>query len=410
MRILHVLDHSIPVASGYSYRTRAIIEQQRSMGYDTEQITSSKHPRCDAPQEEIDGLRFHRVNAVGGMTSRLPVIRQIDVIKSLRRRLHEVVAKSSPDVLHAHSPCLVGVATLGVGRRHGIPVVYELRALWEDAAVDHGTSAEGGLRYRASRALETYVLRRADAITTICEGLRQDISSRGIDEDEVTVVPNAVDIDRFSVDTPRDTALARSLGVDGPTVIGYIGSLINYEGLHLLVEAIPRLLARDSDLHFLVVGGGTAEQTLRNRVQELGLEDTVTFTGHVSPDQVPAYYSLLDICVYPRLSMKLTELVTPLKPLEAMASGKLVVASDIGGHREMITDNETGLLFEAGNVKSLAVRLRDAAGLLTSSGDAQMAARRYVETERSWPGIVSRYDSVYARLLREHHPHGIQNT
>ena len=129
------------------------------------------------------------------------------------------------------------MAALTVGKRHNIPVVYECRAFWEDAAVDHGTSKQGGVRYRLTRALETRVFRQADAVTTICEGLKRDISARGIPSDKITVIPNAVDIERFSMNGVRNSNLAERLGLNGKLVLGFIGSFYAYEGLPLLNAA-----------------------------------------------------------------------------------------------------------------------------------------------------------------------------
>jgi len=224
MRVLHVLDHSVPLHSGYSFRTQSILEEQRALGIETVQLTSAKHTRESPPVEEVKSLRFHRTPASRGLLARLPILNQWAIVRGLRRRLREVAAETKPDLLHAHSPCLTALAALPVARELGIPLVYEMRASWEDAAVNHGTCREGDLRYRVSRALETRVLRRADAVTTICEGLREEIVSRGIPAAKVTVIPNAVDVERFDYCPPRDSALAHELGLENATVLGFLGS------------------------------------------------------------------------------------------------------------------------------------------------------------------------------------------
>ncbi|MCS6947474.1 MAG: glycosyltransferase, partial [Steroidobacteraceae bacterium] len=196
-RILHVLDHSVPLHSGYAFRTLAILEQQRRFGWETIQLTSSKHYAATADEEEVDGFRFHRTRAPARGWRAWPLANQWAVIHDTRRRIEQLVERMRPHILHAHSPCLNGIAALHAGRRLRVPVVYEMRASWEDAAVDHGTTRPGSLRYRASRALETWTLRRADAVTTICEGLRRDILGRGIPADKITVIPNAVDPQAF---------------------------------------------------------------------------------------------------------------------------------------------------------------------------------------------------------------------
>jgi len=399
VKILHVLDHSIPLHSGYTFRTRAILEQQRALGWETVQVTSSKQGRSAVEMEEVDGFRFYRTPPSSGLLSKLPVANQWAVVESLARRLDDVIRRESPDLLHAHSPALNGMAALRMGRRHGLPVIYECRAFWEDAAVDHGTSREGGVRYRLTRAMETHVFREADAVTTICEGLKSDIVARGIDEEKVTVIPNAVDLERFSTESARDAELAARLGLEGKVVLGFLGSFYAYEGLMLLVEAMPQILEHRPEVRLLLVGGGPQEAELRERVRQSGLEDQVVFTGRVPHDEVDRYYGLVDILVYPRLAMRLTQLVTPLKPLEAMAQGKLVVASDVGGHLELVKNDVTGRLFHAGDPRALAETVIDMVGHPHRWERMRQSARRFVERERSWPRSVGRYRLVYAKAL-----------
>ena len=198
MRILHILDHSIPLHSGYTFRTAAILREQRALGWETFHLTSEKQTGCDVPEEHADGLHFYRTPKNEGALSRLPILNQVAVMQGLEKRLKEIIPIVKPDILHAHSPVLNALPAIRAGRRFGIPVVYEVRAFWEDAAADHGTTTEGSLRYRITRALETHAFRNADAVTTICEGLRSDIVDRGIPSSKVTVIPNAVDIEKFS--------------------------------------------------------------------------------------------------------------------------------------------------------------------------------------------------------------------
>ena len=399
MRVLHVLDHSIPLHSGYTFRTASILREQRALGWETFHVTGAKHQGGnDLLEETADGLHFYRTPRSTGALAKMPVLNQLEVIRGLEKRLTEIIPKIKPDVLHAHSPCLNAIAALRAGRKFGIPVVYEVRAFWEDAAVDHGTSTENGLRYKLTRGLETYALKRADAVTTICEGLRGDIVARGIPASKVTVIPNAVDIDKFAVGGQADLELKRKLGLEQNRLIGFIGSFYAYEGLDVLLRAVPALSQRHPDLRVLLVGGGPQDANLRQQAKDLGIADKVVFTGRVPHDQVQKYYDLLDVLVYPRLSMRLTDLVTPLKPLEAMAQGRILAASSVGGHRELIVDGKTGVLFAPDDPASLAAKVGD---LL----DAQMlwpalrsAGRAYVETERNWPVSVSRYKNIYGQV------------
>ena len=398
MRVLHVLDHSIPLHSGYTFRTRSILREQRALGWETFHVTGSKQNSGDMLEETVDGLHFYRSPASQGKLAKLPVLNQKEVIDGLIRRLAEIIPQVKPDVLHAHSPSLNAIAALRAGKKFGIPVVYEVRAFWEDAAVDHGTATENGLRYKLTRALETSALKQADAVTTICEGLRRDIVARGIPADKVTVIPNAVDIDKFAVGGEADQDLKTRLGLQGSRLIGFIGSFYAYEGLDILLRAVPALAARIPDLRVLLVGGGPQDAQLRQLAKDLGIVDKVVFTGRVPHDQVQKYYDLLDVLVYPRLSMRLTDLVTPLKPLEAMAQGRVLAASDVGGHLELIADGKTGVLFKADDPQSLADKV---GALLDAQADwpkLRAAGREYVESERNWPVSVARYKHIYGRL------------
>ncbi|MCP5346802.1 MAG: glycosyltransferase, exosortase A system-associated [Gammaproteobacteria bacterium] len=399
MRILHILDHSIPLHSGYTFRTRNILREQRALGWHTAHVTGLKQGETEASEETVDGLHFYRTAMPAGLPGRLPLLNQWQVIRTLSRRIEEVVEKEKPDLLHAHSPALNGIAALRAARRLQLPVVYECRAFWEDAAVDHGTSREWGPRYRLTRALETHVFRNANAVTTICEGLRAEITGRGIPAGKVTVIPNAVDTGSFSTGGTPPPGLQGKLGLTDKTVLGFIGSFYAYEGIPLLVQAMPDLLVSHPDLRLLLVGGGPQEAYIRQQVSKHGLEDRVIMPGRVAHNLVQDYYNLVDILVYPRLSMRLTDLVTPLKPLEAMAQGRLVVASDVGGHKELIRNGETGILFEAGRQEALVEAVNS---LLERRDDWQSMrdnGRAFVEQERTWQSSVARYRNVYGELL-----------
>ncbi|WP_159627524.1 TIGR04063 family PEP-CTERM/XrtA system glycosyltransferase [Massilia puerhi] len=398
MRVLHVLDHSIPLHSGYTFRTRSILREQRALGWETFHVTGSKQNAGALREETVDGLHFYRTPLAGGPLSKLPVLNQMEVIDGLERRLAEIIPQIKPDVLHAHSPSLNAIAALRAGKKFGIPVVYEVRAFWEDAAVDHGTASEGGLRYRLTRALETHALKRADAVTTICEGLRRDIVARGIPADKITVIPNAVDIDKFAVGGVADQDLKARLGLHGARLIGFIGSFYAYEGLDILLRAVPALTSTRPDLRVLLVGGGPEDARLRQLAKDLGIVDKVVFTGRVPHEQVQTYYDLLDVLVYPRLSMRLTDLVTPLKPLEAMAQGRVLAASDVGGHLELIVDGKTGVLFKADDPQALADKVGALADAQADWPALRAAGRQFVESERNWKASVSRYKNIYGRL------------
>jgi PEP-CTERM/exosortase A-associated glycosyltransferase len=399
VRILHVLDHSIPLHSGYTFRTAAILREQRALGWETFHLTSPKHSAPGDVEEDIEGLHFYRSRWVPKGMSRLPVAREIALMRATASRLEEVVGRVKPDLLHAHSPVLNAIPALWVGRRHRLPVVYEVRAFWEDAAVDLGTAPEWGIRYRLSRALETYALKRADAVTCICEGLRSEIAARGVPAGRITVIPNAVDIEKFSARNGADASLRCALGLDGAVVLGFVGSFYAYEGLGLLLDALPAILRGEPRARVLLVGGGPQDALLKERAARPDAAGKVIFTGRIPHAEVDRYYDLIDLLVYPRLSMRLTDLVTPLKPLEAMAQRRLVIASDVGGHRELIQDSLNGFLFPAGNAAALADKVLEVLGHPEVWAAVKAGGRRFVESERNWRRSVARYRSVYEGAL-----------
>nr|WP_315201402.1 TIGR04063 family PEP-CTERM/XrtA system glycosyltransferase [uncultured Albidiferax sp.] len=397
-RILHVLDHSIPLHSGYTFRTLSILREQRKLGWETFHLTTPKHTHGNALEEDVDGWHFYRTPVAAGEGSALPGLGEWAMMRQVERRLQEVAERVRPDILHAHSPVLNAMPALRVGKRLGIPVVYEVRAFWEDAAVDHGTTAEGSLRYRLTRRLETRALKLASHIFTICEGLRSDIVARGIPASKVTVIPNAVDVDSFDVGGVPDMALKARLGLADCKVVGFIGSFYAYEGLDLLLAALPQILTKEPQVRLLLVGGGPQDAALKAQAQVLGIQDKVVFTGRVPHAEVQRYYDLVDVLAYPRHSMRLTELVTPLKPLEAMAQGRVLVASDVGGHKELIRHGETGMLFKAGSASSLAQAIVDLLATPERWPQMRAAGRTFVESERNWTASIAHYRRPYGTL------------
>ena len=395
MKVLHVLDHSLPIHSGYTFRTRAILKSQIAMGWEVLGVTGPRYNDVSPDPAEEEGLRFHRTLPV--VQARAP-IGELREVRALARRVEEVAAEWQPDIIHAHSPVLIGLAGLRAARRLKLPFLYEIRAFWEDAAVGNGTGTEGSAIYRLTRMIETHVVRRADAVAVICEGLRSDLVERGIPADKIMVSPNGVDLDLFGDPPPPDTALAAELGLEDADVIGFIGSFYDYEGLDDLIAAMPMLLAHRPRAALLMVGGGPMEAALRAQAEASSAASRICFVGRVPHHEVERYYSLTDILAYPRKSMRLTDLVTPLKPLEAMAQRRLVAASDVGGHRELIEDGVTGTLFAPDDPAAIAGALIALLDDRAHWDQRRDVARAFVERERNWRVNVERYRPVYDRL------------
>ncbi len=395
-RVLHILDHSLPLHSGYSFRTRAILKSQLAAGVDVRAITGLRHPNAGHEIEEIDGLTFYRTPGVAsgpaGMREWLEITRFAEAIDA-------VVAEWKPDILHAHSPALCGLAALKVARKHNIPLVYEIRAFWEDAAVGNLAGRYGSVKYRATRALENRVVAGADAVFTICDGLRDDLIGRGHPGGKIGISPNGVDLTLFGDPPQRSSELAQKLGLGSGPVIGFIGSFYDYEGLDDLIAAMPLLRALQPEAQLLLVGGGPMDDALRSQAAASTASEAISFAGRVPHEEVERYYSLIDILAYPRKASRLTDLVTPLKPLEAMAQRRIVAASDVGGHRELIVDGATGILFSADDPLDCANALAD---LLENRAEWDVMRERAMEHVRSrhdWANNIHRYQSVYHHLL-----------
>lgn len=395
-RVLHILDHSLPLHSGYTFRTRAILKSQQAARLTVRGVTGPRHADVGPEVEEIDGLTFHRV---AGRFAGPPGLSEWREIEAFREGIEGVARQWQPEVLHAHSPALCGMAGLRAAKRLGLPFVYEIRAFWEDAAVGNGTGREGSLKYRLTRALENRVVAGADAVFTICKGLRDDLVARGHDGEKIGLSPNGVDLALFGDPVARDDALAHALGIGAGPVVGFIGSFYDYEGLDDLVAALPALRQRHPHAQLLLVGGGPMDEALRAQAAASPAGDAIFFTGRVPHAEVERYYSLIDVLAYPRKHSRLTDLVTPLKPLEAMAQRRIVAASDVGGHRELITDGQTGLLFPPDDRAGMAASLADFIDRRDSWPTMREAGRAHVAAHHDWARNVQRYQRVYQDLI-----------
>lgn len=408
VRVLHVLDHSRPLLSGYSVRSHSLIAGQKKIGFSPEVLTGPLHELDDpgAIDRTIDSISYRRTALNGSVANlflkrRTPVLRETMVVKLLREQILAILDEHPFDIVHAHSPALCGLAALQAARARNVPFVYEIRAFWEDAAVDQNKTRPASPRYFVSRQLEGYVARRADSVVGIARHILDDLRTRGIAAEKLFHVPNGVDAERF-VALPRDTKLFSELRLNGDPVMGFIGSLYRYEGIAWLVRAVAELRRRGVALQLLIVGQGEAMPEVQAAIREAGARDYVRAVGQVSHDQVERYYSLIDVMVYPRRRIRLTELTTPLKPLEAMAQGKPVLASDVGGIRELVEPEIPCMLFQPDDMDdfcSKAAQLFSSELLRRQVGEA---GRQMVLREKDWTVLAQRYRGVYefARISR----------
>jgi len=402
LKILHILEYSRPNISGYSLRSDAIIRHQRQLGLETVQLTSQRYQGFSSLAEDVEGIVYQRTPLSHSLLSKIPFINYLHHINTLAQRIETIVLEAKPDLIQTHSPMFNALAAVKVGKKYNIPVAYEVRALWEDAAVDTGKTQEGSVKYRLIKTIEQTAFQKVNAISCICQGLKNDLIKRGIAEDKIFVTPNAVDINNFQPLYERDAALEEKYHLKGKKVLAFIGTFFKYEGLAYAIEALAIALQHNPALHLLLVGAGNELDNLKAQVKKRQLEKQVTFVGRVPFEQVSRYYSLADVMIFPRESIRLTELVTPLKPLESMAQFKPVIASDIGGHRELINPNETGFLFTADNAQALA-------DVILTVIDDEMLLRRvaekglaFVREQRNWLNTAKQYLPVYEKLVTKH--------
>ena len=397
MKVLHVLNLSIPDLTGYSIRSKYIVEFQKELGLSPIVVTSPKYPRL-IQYEEIGGIPYYRAYSepdnLEKLTLKVPFIREQTIMWNLQRTIEKVARSTRVDLIHAHSPSLCGIPASKVARRLNIPFIYEVRALWEDAAVDQKRFSEGSLKYFLSKKVEQRLFDRAHAIICICEGLRKELSYR-TDKGKIFVIENGVDTEKF-VSRQKSKRVIERYELQSKVVVGFIGSFFAFEGLQDLILSVPEVIKSVNNVLSLIVGGGVEEENVRELAANLGvLNNQVIFTGRVPHEEILDYYSVMDILVYPRVSKRITELVTPLKPLEAMSMEKAVIASDVGGLRELIEDNVTGVLFKAGDYKNLAKKI---VGLAINNEQRIMLgknARLKMVQQRDWKYIVSRYRNIY---------------
>jgi PEP-CTERM/exosortase A-associated glycosyltransferase len=403
-RILHLVTVSVPYRlAGYTVRTQSVVRSQRAVGLDAHVATRAGFPFKDGfPKarldEVVDGVPYHRlVRDLGA------VARPDQTIEKAARAAAALVDQLRPAALQPASNHVQARIALAVGRPIGLPVVYEVRGFWEESwAAGQGLDPETAWtvdRYRGSREAEGAVVEAADAIITLSETMRAELIARGCAPDKITVVPNAVETDRF-VPRPRDEALAARHGI-GPDdqVVGYITTFNAYEGIPILLQAAARLRDGGRPVKVLLVGDGDEERTIRAEAARLGLDDgTLVMPGRVGHDDIQGYYGLIDVFVVPRTPDRVSRLVTPLKPLEAMALERTVVVSDVPALRELVIPDQTGRTFTAGDPDDLARVLDDLLVDPEARETLGRQAREWVGRERTWAQNGQRYRELYERL------------
>jgi glycosyltransferase involved in cell wall biosynthesis len=395
-RVLHLLTNSLPhTASGYAQRSHSILAAQQREGWDVLAVTRLGYP------VQVGKLRARTHDVVGGVRYRrlLPARLAPTLDARLQQQAEELLRVSlefKPSVLHTTTHFVNGLVARAVAEALGIPWVYEVRGQLADSwAATRGPGARDSEKYRLFQDRETEVMKGADLVVTLGQAMKTNIVAAGIQQEKVMIAPNAVG--GAFLEEPRDTASARrELGLpeDG-LYIGTVSSLVAYEGLDDLVQAFALLAPEFPQLRLLIVGDGVSGPALQEQVRVLGLSDRAIFTGRVPHDLTPLYHQALDVFVVPRKDLEVTRAVTPLKPVEALASARPVVGSDLPALREIVDDGGNGLLAPAEDPHALselvAILLADAK-LRTELG---RAGRERVLRTRTWQSNARAYNEAY---------------
>ncbi len=459
LRILHVLANGPPDVNGYAVRTHSLLSSQiNSNEIIPIGLTSPWYPERETMIEDFeqDGVKYFRTKHPAHIdNSGLGVkwvnrrgerkIRRINAPKSdpiivphtlfiiraarygwvrvkrvvrklliplnmgltwleekilfryFKKRIIEVAIKEKTQIIHAHTPYRVGVPAMRAARKLKLPFVYEMRGMWEETAVANGRWKPWGPSYKRFRFLETRVLRKADAVICISETLRKEAISRGVNPKKISLVPNAVTLSK-SDDISELFPIAKSK-LDKSIVVGYIGSLRNIEGVDATAEAVAMLISNGLNVKLFVLSSHTGQEELRSHCEALGIGDNTVIMGPVPHEKVAPFYDLIDVFVVSRPDTRVTRLVTPLKPFEAMHRGRALVMSDLPALAEIVEHGETGLLFPTGDVESLSnsiLTLIENEKLRTELGQN---AKSWVEENRTWEKVINGALDAYLRII-----------
>ena len=413
--IIYHASQSMPhTSSGYAIRTHGLISALNNQQLDVQTILRHGYPldRNDfavkkiRKREKIDNVMYHFSHSEieRELINYQDVYNFTNLEKYLRRAISNIVTNAEllkPEIIHSASNFVVGMAGAKAAKELGIPSIYEIRGFWHLTQSTKRDGYEGSDHYKLTERLEIETAKMSDHVFTITQALKDILVENGVSEKKISILPNAIDSQKFSI-TKKDKRLEKDLDFQNKVVIGYIGSFVRYEGLNLLLEACAILRNKIGDcFRLLLVGDGDEMQNLRNLSRFLHLEDVVRFTGRVEHHEVNRYYSLIDIAPLPRKGFRVCELVSPLKPFEAMATGKVLITSSVKALAEIIVDGETGFVFEKDNAEDLAEKLH----LVISDDELRrqigINAKKWVTENHSWDVISKRVIDVYQKLREE---------
>ncbi|MDA8615535.1 glycosyltransferase family 4 protein [Candidatus Poseidoniales archaeon] len=404
-RVLYVLHNSLPYNSGgYATRGHGLMCGVKKMGWDVHVTTRRGYPHDRKgmddlpidPLQVVDGIPYHRLIELERGYGQINIA---SYLNAYAEDLVQLVQEIRPSIIHAASNHLNGLVANVVAKHFSIPSIYEVRGLWEITRISRQPVFEGSEYFQMMSNLEATSASEADYLFAITHALGDEMKRRSRKITEVGFLPNGVHSNRF-VPKQQNSQLKSKLGIHPDAVVlGYIGSLVSYEGLDLLLEALPLIKANTKqNFKVLIVGDGAYMGKLQTLCEHLRLEDHVIFTGRVPHEEVEDYYSIVDIAPFPRLPLPVTEMVSPLKPFEAMAMEKAVIASSVDALLEIVDHNHTGLIFEKGSKSDLASKLVDLIDDRMLRKKLGEKARIWVCENRDWSSISGTLGEIYSRL------------
>ena len=405
-RVLNILAFSLPYTSvGYATRSHGLATGIKNAGWEIRPYTRPGFPYDFKPeldgqtlpeQDDIDGILYRRIFDFDRKS-----MSEVDYMRAAIAHYEEIIRREQPELVHAASNYVTAFPALVAARRLGVPFIYEIRGFWEVTRSSRDEQFKNTAKYRFMQLFEGLTARHADRVITITTAMKEQLMERGVPENRIGIAYNSVDPDRF-MPRPPDRELATALGIpDGVPVIGYVGSFVDYEGLDDLVTACAGLKAAGRNFRLLLVGDGAVFENLKKQVEDLGLQDIAIMTGRVPHERVEDYYSLIDIAPFPRKPWEVCELVSPLKPYEAMALEKAVVVSSTRALQEIVTHDKNGMVFAKGDVADLQQKL-DALVTGSVNGSALgRKARAWICEERSWDVAGRVCHDIYDAVCQE---------
>lgn len=403
--VLMMLSSSLPLTpSGYGVRSHAIAGHLLRHGVRLKVFTKPGYPLTSwtgpqpmRPCDTVENVTYNRLPLYPmGMGEFGEAYREQSaaLIATVARRCRA-------NIIHAASDMENGLPAMLAAKKAHTKGIYEYRGMWHYSAAARNTWFPWTEPFQRRQRLELQTGQLADACFAISEALKAELVAEGLPEDKITVLPNAVDVERFTP-LPPDRDLLEKYGLQGRMVVGFIGSFTAYEGLESLMDAVLELNWRKFPVSLLLVGDGADKlKRLKALHQARGNHPAIIFTGRVPFEDVKRYYSLIDIMPFPRIPAKVCQCIPPLKPLEAMAMGKAVLVSNVAPLIEIVRDGETGLVFESGNLPDLVEKLQALVTLPQLRQRLAQKGRTWVLAERDWRNVSERILRVYEGLLEK---------